>query len=340
MTASESAIDELKRVLVLNPSHVTNDDILESDLFQVWPLYFLKHVHQALAIIAKHHPRRKLLLIELRMEQQGRELREKMIPAVTKSVSFRVGGRALKLAADGPIDKLFLTMSGLPDSPYEPGPINYVSRTLSPGDVFFDIGAHVGYYSIVAAASGASVVAVEPQLFLQLQILRNAALNRFRRVTALHSAVGAQDGLTPLPRRSTTPGFSVHRFSGRIPSIGLASGRIDVAPSLTLDTIMRDLESAPSLIKIDAEGAESNILRGATDVIRLRRTRWLIEVHSDSVDSHNKSVEELLAFFDPEYWSSRLITTTGSEVERETAAADFSREQRYLIVEPEAKPGH
>ncbi len=143
---------------------------------------------------------------------------------------------------------------------WEPDLSHWVSRLLSPGDVFVDVGANIGYYSVLAArlvGETGSVVAIEasPTNFARLQ--QNLRANRIRNVRAVNLAVAAEAG-------------TVTVYSGPPQNSGAAStlpewrnGRPEATVSaLPLDAILTDNErSRTALIKIDVEGAEMPILR-------------------------------------------------------------------------------
>src|SRR3546814_17918314 len=69
---------------------------------------------------------------------------------------------------------------------YERALIEFVVPRLRPGDVFVDVGAHVGYVSAFAATTGAAVFAIEIQRELIPLIEQLAALNQFDLLRALH----------------------------------------------------------------------------------------------------------------------------------------------------------
>ena len=135
-----------------------------------------------------------------------------------------------------------------------------VLHALRPGDLFVDIGANVGSYTVLAAgACGASVVAVEPVPSTYGQLLDNIRLNN------LESLVIAENiGLAAAPGQL--------RFSARLGTMShvLAAGKqeadaIDV-PVRTLDDVLQDRR--PTFIKIDVEGYEAEILKGARRALR------------------------------------------------------------------------
>jgi FkbM family methyltransferase len=126
--------------------------------------------------------------------------------------------------------------------------MGFLLHFLRPEDLFVDVGANVGSYTILAGASvGARVIAFEPdeQAFGWLE--RNVALNKLGRIEARREAVGAQPG--------TVRFTSGHDTGNRIDPAGPVT-----VPMTTLDAAS---STAPALIKIDVEGYELDVLRGA-----------------------------------------------------------------------------
>jgi FkbM family methyltransferase len=128
----------------------------------------------------------------------------------------------------------------------------FLLHYLRPDDLFFDVGANVGSYSILAgAAVGAGVVAFEPGEAFEW-LVRNFELNHLSNARARREAVGASFGTAPFTSGMDTV--------NRIDRNGAAT-----VPLTTLDAVCG--AQAPNLIKIDVEGFEADVLRGATGIL-------------------------------------------------------------------------
>ncbi|KND17132.1 methyltransferase FkbM [Pannonibacter phragmitetus] len=142
---------------------------------------------------------------------------------------------------------------------------------ISPGDLVFDIGAHVGSRSATLLGLGAEVVAVEPQPVFVRMIERHLA-HRLRGFETV--AVGAEEGETVLHISSRHP--TVTTISDRfIDGVRGTEGFRDVVwdseirlPVTTLDRLI-ERYGLPAFCKIDVEGAESDILRGLSQPVPL-----------------------------------------------------------------------
>ncbi|MHB8318888.1 MAG: FkbM family methyltransferase [Acidimicrobiales bacterium] len=125
-------------------------------------------------------------------------------------------------------------------------------RHLQPGDLFFDVGANVGTYSVLAASLGASVVAVEAAEDTAALLRENVALNGFNTVEVIQAAAGAVPGSV----RYTSGLDSVNRID--------STGAVEVE-MVTLDQLIGSRTVAG--LKVDVEGFELEVLKGASSAL-------------------------------------------------------------------------
>jgi FkbM family methyltransferase len=147
---------------------------------------------------------------------------------------------------------------------------------LRPGMTVYDIGANVGFLTVIAArlvgASG-RVLAFEPVPALADQSSHNARLNRFDHVSVYRTALSDADGDAVFQ-------VSENLTMGKLGSSGSRGNGLMVKRN-RLDTLVNDGRFPdPSLVKIDVEGAEPEVLDGAIEVLRRARPMLLIELHS------------------------------------------------------------
>ncbi len=140
---------------------------------------------------------------------------------------------------------------------------------LRSDDLFVDVGANVGVYSLLAASiPGVSVESFEPSNEAYGHLLENVALNRFdARVTTHEAAAGAHDGSGWL-----IDGEDV--YNRLTTSDDPAAVAVDV---VTLDRVLGDDRRRVALIKIDVEGFEADVLRGAAAVLRRDAPAIIVE---------------------------------------------------------------
>jgi FkbM family methyltransferase len=148
---------------------------------------------------------------------------------------------------------------------------------LRRGDLFVDVGAHWGFFSLLAAthpAGGVDVVAFEPDLTNALTLTENVARNGLANaVTIVCAACGNKNELAPLVL-NTTMGHSIR-------GIGLAPAARGVSkwvPVVTLDGALAGMgkQAARLILKIDAEGFEPNVIVGAQALLAAGRVALII----------------------------------------------------------------
>lgn len=137
----------------------------------------------------------------------------------------------------------------------------FLAHLLRPGELFVDVGANAGSYTVLAAKiSGARVVAVEPVPETADRLEANVALNAVGdRVSVYRTAISDRAGRVWFTSgRDTT-----NRIAG---SADPREGLVEV-PCTTLDDLLGG--ARPRALKIDVEGYEAAVLRGATELLAI-----------------------------------------------------------------------
>lgn len=152
-------------------------------------------------------------------------------------------------------------------------------RLLGPGDVFYDVGGHHGYLSLLAASRvrpGGRVHVFEP-LPENLAAIRGVLEANHLGGVELHAAAVCEG-------RGTAELYPGGEGTSAVASLvpGAPSRPIEVATT-SLD-LFRAKNPPPDLCKVDVEGAEERVLAGAPDLLAARATKWLIEVHTAATE--------------------------------------------------------
>ena len=144
---------------------------------------------------------------------------------------------------------------------------------LQPGDTMIDVGANVGTYSLLATTiDDVSVVAFEPSGLTYERAFRNVELNRVEgRTRLLRQAVGATSGVAVL---------SVG-LGPRNKVLGPAEAGEEV-PMATLDDLLGSTPGPVSLVKVDVEGGELDVLEGGRRLIERDSPALIVEVNDPS----------------------------------------------------------
>ena len=157
-----------------------------------------------------------------------------------------------------------------------------LAERLRPGDVFYDLGANIGLFSLLAArcvGDSGRVFSFEPDAVNAERLRRNAKRNSFSQITVIESGVWSCTGAMDFSTADhASPDRGVGSFlSG---SGGSVSTRVRV---IALDDFVRNAP-LPHAIKCDVEGAEIEVLRGAERLLASHRPWILAEMHSESND--------------------------------------------------------
>ena len=164
----------------------------------------------------------------------------------------------------------------------EPETVQWITENMRPGDVFYDVGANVGAYSLIAYARGgreSRVYAFEPAFETFRELCENVRLNKANQhIVALHMGLGAATELLGLSYSELAAGAATHSWQAR-GSSGATPGDAYVQKTccFRLDDIVDLLKlEKPSLIKIDVDGPEYEVLVGAGRVLEDPHLRSLL----------------------------------------------------------------
>lgn len=170
---------------------------------------------------------------------------------------------------------------------FEPLSMRWLCDTARPGQLVFDVGAHVGVVSCVvggAVGSAGAVVAIEPDPRSHPLLRANLARTGLgSTVTVVEAAAGASTGTSTLVQPANT---DAAHLSGR------RTARGSVVEVVTLDQLA-DRFGFPDLVKIDVEGWEPDVLDGMEQVLR-RRPRLLLELNPARLEAVGHRPEVLV----------------------------------------------
>jgi FkbM family methyltransferase len=166
----------------------------------------------------------------------------------------------------------------------EPWTVQWLEEHVQSGEVVYDIGANVGTFTLIAAiARGACVVAFEPGYANFARLCENISLNGCsNRIVPIPLPLSDTNGLVRFVYRDVEPGHSRHRMDSQpwwsdqrpIDHVDQAMCAVRLDDARAQFTL-----PPPAHIKLDVDGAELRVLRGALDTLRLGTLRSvLIEV--------------------------------------------------------------
>jgi FkbM family methyltransferase len=158
---------------------------------------------------------------------------------------------------------------------YEPAIVALAEQLCRPGMHVCDIGAHVGYFSLlfaVQAGPSGRVLVFEPNPANVAKIQAMARINQLTNVSVFPVAVSDRNGEVQFVAERTGSMGSI------MPSTSTGSGRAMVVRTVRLDDELRGVDRI-DLIKMDIEGAEVQALTGMTDLLMRCRPVLLCEWH-------------------------------------------------------------
>jgi FkbM family methyltransferase len=162
----------------------------------------------------------------------------------------------------------------LREGEWEPHVERCLRELLAPGDVAFDVGANLGYFSAVmaqAVGAGGAVYAFEPTPPAFERLLLCRELNGFAQLHPLPLAVGREDATAEL------------RYDPRLTAMASLHTDVGVSATVTVRTIDGMVAAGelplPRLLKLDVEGHELAVLEGARETIAAARPAIVFEVN-------------------------------------------------------------
>jgi FkbM family methyltransferase len=204
----------------------------------------------------------------------------------------------------------------LDERPYEQETVRVLESVLKPGDTFIDVGAHVGYFSVIAAAlvgRHGRVWALEPDPLNFKALVENIELNGAN-VFPLRLAAGPFQGYMDFFTNLDNDGghafwdVGMHEFNQRSRATP-ARRQVHVLPVGALPC------KGAVVIKIDTEGAEAQVLNGATDLLALPDTTVICEINRFGLAQMGSSEEQLWDLMEVELGYRAFVLEPDSEKE-------------------------
>jgi FkbM family methyltransferase len=179
---------------------------------------------------------------------------------------------------------------------WEPNLTHWIANRLEPGDTFVDVGANIGYYSLLASGlvGEGEIFAIEASPPIYAELLRHLHLNSTRNVRPINIAVSSHSGRTRLfLKQLESPGTT-----SMVEEEGASlQAETEMAPMTALFT--KEAFSRIRLIKIDVEGAEWSVVKGLAELLEHSSLdlEILVEVNPKRIMLEGGTISELIAVF-------------------------------------------
>lgn len=202
---------------------------------------------------------------------------------------------------------------------YEKPEIDYISGYLKAGDVFIDIGANIGLFSLNASkivGNQGKVVAFEAFSSNFKQFKNNISINNFKNIISENKAISNQNSTIEI------------LYNEEDHNIGMASAFLkdftskEIVESITLDEYASTHNiSKIDLIKIDIEGGEYNAILGMTKILTNSKPQVIMEINHQTLQDSGHTEKEIIDLFSQ--FSYRIIKKLSNDGQSYNAVFGF-----------------
>lgn len=164
---------------------------------------------------------------------------------------------------------------------YEPHLASILAASLGVGSCFVDVGASIGYYTVLAGrivGPAGRVIACEPGPQNHSMLLLNVTVNELSNVTLHRVAISDTTGILAYSRQQDNG--SISPFDGEPSALSVH----DLIEAIPLDELLASVARI-DVVKVDVEGAEGKVLHGADATIRRHRPTLFFELTPDALES-------------------------------------------------------
>ena len=260
-------------------------------------------------------------MMRYKVEVEGIDSLRIMLARLLKFLWYRLRTRVLRVILGVLMDKLaygirvkvgsvlYVITSvfdlGVISPEFELETFRVLTKLVKPGLVFIDVGAHIGKYTFPVARvlrGDGVVVAIEPNPRVFRALMEGVKLNGFRNVVALNIALGDRDGNVVFCEKLATGTSSVVELEDCLDVIKVPMRSLD---SLVAELVLPKID----VIKIDVEGAEMLVLKGAISTLKKFKPHIFVEVR-------HRNFNEFRSFMD-------TVNYTCKELERRAIDSNF-----------------
>jgi FkbM family methyltransferase len=219
---------------------------------------------------------------------------------------------------------------------FEQGEVLFVKNIVGAGDVFFDIGANVGVYTLLASrlvGGNGRVHAFEPLADAFALLKKNVESNRAGNISLNSAAVGEAVGEMDLYVNTQAALTGLGRTNR-----GTLLG-VQKTPVWTLDHYARQSNvREANFLKIDVEGFEGHVLRGAADLLSASPDLVVMsELAQKNFEPLGFSVKEVVDWMQGLGFEAWMIRNDGLKLERVTAGSSHYPFQNFVFARRENK---
>ena len=175
---------------------------------------------------------------------------------------------------------------------YEPIETELFKKEIKDGDIVVDIGANIGYFTLLMAklvGINGKIISFEPEPSNFTLLNKNVIINNYQNVTLEKKGISDYNGRCKFFLSTDAPGMhSLHKIDSKGEEINIDVIKLDEYFNTTglIDKI--------SLIKIDVEGAELQVLNGMKTILKNKKLKLLIEFIPKHLEKHGTNPDDIL----------------------------------------------
>lgn len=214
-----------------------------------------------------------------------------------KGVPFEIEGKKIRL------DESLRRWNVITEKELQEALINNIKN----GDVIVDVGANFGLHTLLAGkilGDRGHIYAIEPIPSNIKLLKRNIRLNHFNsRITIIEAALSNSNDAyieMSLPKEDVVVSASIAKVGNKVIKV----------KNMRLDDFIEGTGIKPNLIKIDVEGAEYEVLKGAENVLKKYMPILLVEIHTFALESFGASNDELIKFLQKFGYEQKILGNT------------------------------
>jgi FkbM family methyltransferase len=207
---------------------------------------------------------------------------------------------------------------------FERAETHFVERFLRPGMTALDIGAHHGYYTLLASilvGTQGRVIAFEPSPRERIRLERHVRLNKCTNVLIEQVALGASPGKAEL---FLVEGMEDYCNSLRPPAVNAETHKVPVNLT-TLDEFLSSAALAEvHFVKLDVEGAELDVLKGASNLLKQSsRPVFMVEVYDIRTRPWGYAARDIVRFLAERSFEWFSLEESGKPTPVDSARSSF-----------------
>jgi len=180
----------------------------------------------------------------------------------------------------------------------EPDTVKWINTYFQEGDTALDVGANIGAYSLIMSKvmnNIGSIFAIEPGWHNFYQLNRNIVLNQCQdSITALNIAISDKKSLNTFNYQDLTFGSSLHTLGKPVDFVGNPFKPFiqQTVMSYSIDSLVKEFNiSHITHIKIDVDGIESKVIKGARNTLKKSSCKTLMIELNDSFEHDLKCID-------------------------------------------------